>query len=46
MAFFNGQERTTTDLRDLLDQTGWKLLSIQYDKLSNGKDHKAIAVPI
>lgn len=46
MTFFNGQERTITSLRDLLDQTGWKLIAVHYDKSSNGKNQKAVAVPI
>ena len=46
MAFFNGQERTTTNHRDLLNQTGWKLIAVHYDKSSIGKNQKAIAVPI
>jgi hypothetical protein len=43
MASLNGQERTTTNLRNLLDQAGWKLIAVHYDI---GKDPKAIAVPI
>jgi hypothetical protein len=46
MAFFNGQERTTTNLRDLLNQAGWKLIAVHYDKPSMAKNQKVIAVPI
>jgi len=41
---FNGQERTITALRDLLDQTGWKLIAVYHDALSE-KFQRAIAVP-
>ncbi|KAF8467041.1 S-adenosyl-L-methionine-dependent methyltransferase [Russula ochroleuca] len=34
MGFFNGQERTITYLRDLLDQAGWKLTAVHYDEPS------------
>jgi hypothetical protein len=34
MEFFNGQERTITYLRDLLDQAGWRLIAVHYDEPS------------
>jgi hypothetical protein len=34
MGLFNGQERTITHLRDLLNQAGWKLTAVRYDKPS------------
>jgi len=45
MAFFNGQERTVTHLRDLLDQAGWKLVAVRHDAPSVLGLHKVIAVP-
>ena len=44
MCLFNGQERVVTALRDLLDQTGWKLIAVHHDTLSE-KFQRAIAVP-
>ena len=45
MALFNGQELTVTHLRDLLDQAGWKLSAVHYDRLSAVNYRKAIAIP-
>ena len=45
MGFFNGQERTITYLRDLLNQAGWKLISVHEDKQSARSYQKAIAIP-
>ncbi|KAF8498105.1 S-adenosyl-L-methionine-dependent methyltransferase [Russula emetica] len=46
MSLFNGQERTVTYLRDLLNKAGWKLVAVKYDKPSVRRYYKAIAVPI
>ena len=46
MSLFNGQERTITYLRDLLNQAGWKLTSVYNDKSSARRYQKVIAVPI
>ena len=46
MGFFNGQERTITYLRNLLDQAGWKLTAVHNDEPSARRYQKAIAVPI
>jgi hypothetical protein len=46
MEFFNGQERTITYLRDLLDQAGWRLIAVHYDEPSVRRYQKAIAVPV
>ena len=46
MCLANGQERTITYLRDLLDQAGWKLTAVHYDEPSVRRYQKAIAVPI
>ena len=46
MSLFNGQERTITYLRDLLNQAGWKLTSVHNDKPSARRYQKVIAVPI
>ena len=45
MGFLNGQERTITYLRDLLDQAGWRLISVHHDKPTAIRFQKAIAVP-
>jgi hypothetical protein len=45
MEFFNGQERTITYLRDLLDQAGWKLIAVHHDTPTAIRFQKAIAVP-
>ena len=44
MGLFNGTERTITQLRDLLNQAGWKLTSTHYDPPSALRFRKAIAV--
>ena len=46
MEFFNGQERTITYLRDLLEQAGWKLIAVHYEEPSVRRYKKAIAVPV
>ncbi|KAH9993416.1 S-adenosyl-L-methionine-dependent methyltransferase [Russula vinacea] len=46
MCLANGQERTITYLRDLLNQAGWKLTAVHYDEPSVRRYQKAIAVPI
>ncbi|KAH9993419.1 hypothetical protein BJV77DRAFT_998713 [Russula vinacea] len=46
MGLVNGQERTITYLRDLLDQAGWKLTAVHNDEPSARRYQKAIAVPI
>ena len=45
MTLFNGQERTITSLRDLLNQAGWKLISVHEDQLSSRSYQKVIAIP-
>ncbi|KAI9450109.1 S-adenosyl-L-methionine-dependent methyltransferase [Lactarius psammicola] len=45
LGLFNGQERTITALRSLLDQTGWKLIAVHHDAPSVARFQKAIAVP-
>jgi hypothetical protein len=45
MTFFNGQERTVTYLRDLLNQAHWKLVAVHHDASSVIRLHKVIAVP-
>jgi len=45
MALHNGNERTITHLRDLLDQTGWKLTAVHHDTSSAIKFGKVIAIP-
>jgi hypothetical protein len=46
MGFFNGQERTITYLRDLLDQAGWKLTAVHFDEWSVRRYQKVVAVPV
>ena len=46
MGLVNGQERTITYLRDLLNQAGWKLTAVYYDAPSVLRFQKVIAVPI
>ena len=46
MGNHNGQERTVTNLRDLLNQAGWKLTAVHHDAPSVIRFQKAIAVPI
>ena len=45
MGFLNGQERTVTYLRDLLDQAGWKLIAVHHGTPTAITFQKAIAVP-
>jgi len=45
LGLFNGQERTITVLRNLLDQTGWKLIAVHHDAPSVVRLQKAVAVP-
>ncbi|KAI9443140.1 O-methyltransferase [Lactarius indigo] len=45
MGLLNGQVRTITALRSLLDQAGWKLIAVHHDAPSVVKFQKAIAVP-
>ncbi|KAH9024032.1 O-methyltransferase [Lactarius deliciosus] len=45
LGLFNGQERTITGLRSLLDQAGWKLVAVHHDAPSVVRMQKAIAVP-
>ena len=46
MCHFNGQERTITCLRDLLNQAGWEPIAVHYDKPSLLSFQKVIAVPV
>jgi len=45
MGFFNGQERTVTYFRDLLNQAGWKLIAVHHEAPSVIGLHKVVAVP-
>lgn len=45
MGFLNGKERTVTQLRDLLKQAGWKLITIHRGMPLSIGYQKAIAVP-
>jgi hypothetical protein len=45
LSLFNGQERTITHFRDLLNQAGWKLTAVHYDSLSVRRYQKVVAVP-
>ncbi|KAF8498100.1 S-adenosyl-L-methionine-dependent methyltransferase [Russula emetica] len=45
LSLFNGQERTITHFRDLLDRAGWKLTAVHYDSLSVRRFQKVVAVP-
>ncbi len=45
LGLFNGQERTITGLRSLLDQAGWKLIAAHHDAPSVATFQKTIAVP-
>jgi len=45
MSYFNGKERTVTQLRDLLKQAGWKLIAIHHDTPSAVGYQKTIATP-
>ncbi|TFY69030.1 hypothetical protein EVG20_g3320 [Dentipellis fragilis] len=42
----NGQERTATQLRDLLSETGWKLVEVRRATSFGLALHNAIAVPV
>jgi hypothetical protein len=46
MGFYNGQERTVTYLRNLLDKAGWKLVAVHHDTPTVIRYQKAVAVPI
>jgi hypothetical protein len=46
LSVLNGQERTITQFRDLLDRAGWKLTAVHYDSLSARRYQKVVAVPI
>jgi len=46
LSLFNGQERTVTHFRDLLNRAGWKLTAVHYDSLSVRRYQKVVAVPI
>ncbi|KAF8498128.1 O-methyltransferase, partial [Russula emetica] len=41
----DGQERTITHLRDLLNRAGWKLTAVHYDLLSVRRCQKVVAIP-
>ena len=45
LSLFNGQERTITHFRELLDRAGWKLSAVHYDSLSASRYQKVVAVP-
>ncbi|KAN0142087.1 hypothetical protein V8E53_000549 [Lactarius tabidus] len=45
LCLFNGQERTITALRSLLDQAGWKLIAVHHDAASVAKFQQVVAVP-
>lgn len=45
LSLFNGQERTITHFRDLLNRAGWKLTAVHYDSLSARRYQKVVAVP-
>ncbi|KAH9054233.1 S-adenosyl-L-methionine-dependent methyltransferase [Lactarius vividus] len=45
LGFFNGQERTITALRSLLDQAGWKLIAVHHDAPAVARFQKSIAIP-
>ncbi|KAI0260059.1 S-adenosyl-L-methionine-dependent methyltransferase [Gloeopeniophorella convolvens] len=46
MGYYNGQERTVTYLRDLLEKAGWDLISVQHDAPTQIRHTKVIAVPL
>ncbi len=46
MSLVNGQERTITHFRDLLNRAGWKLTAVHYDPLSVSRFQKVVAIPI
>ena len=45
LSFFNGQERTITALRIVLDQAGWELITVHHNAPSERLYQKAVAVP-
>jgi hypothetical protein len=45
LCLFNGEERTITALRSLLDKAGWKLVAVHRDSLSVVSFQKVVAVP-
>ncbi|KAH9042198.1 S-adenosyl-L-methionine-dependent methyltransferase [Lactarius pseudohatsudake] len=45
LGLLNGQVRTITALRSLLDEAGWKLIAVHHDGPSVVRFQKAIAVP-
>ncbi|KAH9167773.1 S-adenosyl-L-methionine-dependent methyltransferase [Lactarius sanguifluus] len=45
LGLFNGQVRTITALRSLLDQAGWKLIAVHHDAPAVARFQKSIAVP-
>ena len=45
LTVLNGQERTITQFRDLLNRAGWKLTAVHYDSLSVRRNQKVVAVP-
>lgn len=45
MVFFNGKERTLTDVRELLGEAGWKLTDVYRDTSLVNMSGKVIAVP-
>ena len=45
MNLLNGEERTITHFRDLLNRAGWKLTAVHYDSLSTQRHQKVVAVP-
>jgi hypothetical protein len=46
LSLINGQERTITHFRDLLNRAGWKLTAVHHDSLSVRRYQKIVAVPI
>jgi hypothetical protein len=46
MTLLNGQERTITYLRDLLNEAGWKIIAVHHDPPAAIRFQKVIAVPI
>jgi hypothetical protein len=45
MVFFNGKERTVTNVRGLLGEAGWKLTEVYRDGSLANMFGKVIAVP-
>jgi len=45
MCLVNGEERTITALRSLLDKAGWKLVAVHRGSLSVASFQKVVAVP-